>query len=123
MSTATSAMPALEQALKPQPCRPLRPGLLEPHVAAVKLLPDFRALARQLAPHDRSTQDDLVQEMRATKSQELMACPECRRDLQIDFGASAIRRRDPVQRPLAELFEAVRAGIDGLDGQLGGRGG
>lgn len=39
------------------------PELIYPRVAAVELLPDFRALAKQMAPRDPSTQDDLVQEM------------------------------------------------------------
>ena len=37
--------------------------MLLPRVAAVELEPEFRTLARQLAPRDKSTQDDLVQEM------------------------------------------------------------
>ncbi|HEY3323163.1 MAG TPA: hypothetical protein VGP72_22105 [Planctomycetota bacterium] len=40
------------------------PGeLLYPRQAAVEMLNEFRSIARQLAPKDRSTQDDLVQEM------------------------------------------------------------
>jgi hypothetical protein len=39
------------------------PDLFYPNVAAVELLPEFRSLARQMAPGDKSTQDDLVQEM------------------------------------------------------------
>src|SRR5262249_15013977 len=37
--------------------------LLAPREAAVALQPDFRALARLLSRRDRSTRDDLVQEM------------------------------------------------------------
>jgi len=37
--------------------------LLLPRVAALEMQAQFRTLARQLAPRDKSTQDDLVQEM------------------------------------------------------------
>jgi hypothetical protein len=63
MSTTTIEIPMaeIERALE----RRRKPGseLLEPRVAAVELLPAFRCLARRLAPDDRSTQDDLAQEM------------------------------------------------------------
>ena len=34
-----------------------------PRVAALEMQPEFRSIARQLAPRDPSTQDDLIQEM------------------------------------------------------------
>lgn len=52
------------------PARSVRAGiapedeaLLEPRMAAVELLTEFKRLATALSPHDRSTQDDLLQEM------------------------------------------------------------
>jgi len=44
-----------------QPAR--REDLIEPRVAAVELIEDFKRLAKALSPRDLSTQDDLVQEM------------------------------------------------------------
>ena len=41
----------------------LKAARLHPRAAAVELQPEFRSLARQLCPRDKSTQDDLVQEM------------------------------------------------------------
>jgi len=40
-----------------------REGLLTPRAAAVELLHEFKIIAMALWPDDRSTQDDLVQEM------------------------------------------------------------
>ncbi|HYF49498.1 MAG TPA: hypothetical protein VEJ63_08835 [Planctomycetota bacterium] len=37
--------------------------MLLPRVAALEMQDEFRTLARQIAPRDKSTQDDLVQEM------------------------------------------------------------
>lgn len=53
----------LEPERKTEDCGGPHPGLLEPRVAAVELLPEFRRMAKRLARGDRSTQDDLVQEM------------------------------------------------------------
>ncbi len=47
-------------------------ALLHPRQAAVELQDDFRSMARQLCPRDRSTQDDLAQEMALA----ILLCPE-----------------------------------------------
>jgi hypothetical protein len=62
MDATPTQTPTLEQAHNAQPGTNER-ELIEPRVAAVKLLRDFRKLAREMAPDDWSTQDDLVQEM------------------------------------------------------------
>lgn len=51
---------------------------MAPRVAAVGLLDDFKRLARALCPTDRSTRDDLVQEM-------CLSTLECKREHTVSF--------------------------------------
>ena len=69
VSIAETMYPSLDSPTN-TPARAPRAGfspedeaVLEPRKAAVELLNEFRRLAAALSPRDRSTQDDLLQEM------------------------------------------------------------
>ncbi|MEI6235362.1 MAG: hypothetical protein WCT04_20080 [Planctomycetota bacterium] len=64
-STYTSASPVSlnQQVRRGVPLDAVPRDLLEPTVAAVDLIDDFKRLASALRPRDPSTQDDLVQVM------------------------------------------------------------